>query len=94
MLKPGGSLFLTVPGITHIDQDEWRENWLWAFTDKSMKKIMAETFPDADVEIKTYGNVYIATAFIYGLGLPEIRQDFLDIHDPCYQVIIAIRATK
>lgn len=94
MLKKGGSIFLTVPGITHIDQDEWRETWLWAFTDKSMKKIMSEIFPGADVEIKTYGNVYIATAFIYGMGLPEIRRDFLDVHDPCYQVIIAIRATK
>jgi glycosyltransferase involved in cell wall biosynthesis/SAM-dependent methyltransferase len=94
MLKPGGNLFVTVPGITHIDQDEWRENWLWAFTDKSMIRIMEETFPGASIDLKTYGNVYIATAFIYGLGLPEIKHEFLDVHDPCYQVIIAIRATK
>jgi glycosyltransferase involved in cell wall biosynthesis len=94
ILKPGGSLLLTVPGITHIDKDEWKEFWLWAFTDKSMQKIFSETFPAAQTEIRTYGNVYVASAFLYGLGLPEIRKDFLDVHDPSYQVIISVKATK
>jgi ubiquinone/menaquinone biosynthesis C-methylase UbiE len=94
MLKPGGTLLLTVPGITHIDKDEWKEYWLWAFTNKSMEKIFQETFPKANVDIQTYGNVYVASAFLYGLGLPEVRKDFLDKHDPSYQVIISVKATK
>jgi hypothetical protein len=94
VLKPGGNLFLTVPGISHIDHGEWRDYWLWAFTDKSMKKIMEETFPSAKVSIETFGNVYVASAFLYGMGLPEIKKKFLDHNDPSYQVIIAISATK
>jgi glycosyltransferase involved in cell wall biosynthesis len=94
MLKPGGVLLLTVPGITHIDKNEWKDTWLWAFTDNSMKRIMTETFPGSKVEITTYGNVYTAAAFLYGAGLPEVRRDFLDRHDPSYQVIISVKATK
>lgn len=94
ILKPGGTLLATVPGITNVDPDEWKEFWLWAFTDTAMRKVFAETFPGANIEIKTYGNVYIATAFLYGLGLPEINKDLLEKHDPSYQVIISIKATK
>lgn len=94
ILKKGGTLLITVPGISHIDKGEWRDFWLWAFTDKSMQKLLAEHFNENDIHIQTYGNVYIATAFLYGMGLPEVRPDFLDIHDPSYQVIIAVRATK
>lgn len=94
VLKPGGVLLLTVPGISHIDSGEWKEYWLWAFTDKSMKRIMAETFPSATVEIETFGNVYVASSFLYGMGLPEMNKKYLDQHDPSYQVIITVKATK
>jgi glycosyltransferase involved in cell wall biosynthesis/SAM-dependent methyltransferase len=94
ILKPGGTLLLTVPGITHIDHDEWKDYWLWAFTTTSMKKVFEETFPGAQVEVKNYGNVYVATSFLYGMGLPEVKKEFLDFNDPCYQVIISVKATK
>jgi glycosyltransferase involved in cell wall biosynthesis len=94
ILKPGGCLLLTVPGISHIDHGEWRDYWLWSFTDKSMRKIMSEVFNPESVEIKTYGNVYVAAAFLYGMGLPEFKKQFLDHHDSAYQVIISVRAIK
>jgi glycosyltransferase involved in cell wall biosynthesis len=94
VLKPGGTLLLTVPGISHIDHGEWRDYWLWAFTDKSMKRLVAETFPGADNEIKTYGNVFVAAAFLYGMGLPEFPKKYLWHHDPSYQVIISVKVTK
>jgi glycosyltransferase involved in cell wall biosynthesis len=94
ILKPGGSLLLTVPGISHIDQGEWKEYWLWAFTDKSMRRLMNEFFESDAVEIKAYGNVFVATAFLYGIGLPEFKKKYLDYHDPSYQVIISVKAVK
>ncbi len=94
ILKPGGTLLLTVPGISQIDNDEWKDYWLWAFTSASISRVLKETFPDADIEVKSYGNVYIATAFLYGMGLPEVRKDYLGRHDPNYQVIISAKATK
>jgi glycosyltransferase involved in cell wall biosynthesis len=94
ILKPGGSLLLTVPGITHIDSGEWREHWLWAFTDKAMQKIFSEVFPTGKADIKTYGNVYIATTFLYGMSLQEVNKELLNEHDPSYQVIISVKITK
>jgi len=93
VLKPGGVLLMTVPGITHIDQDEWKNNWLWAFTSSSIRRMLEEVFPSAAV-INTHGNVFIASAFLYGMGINEVKKEQLDYHDPHYQVIITALATK
>ena len=94
ILKPGGCLLLTVPGISHIDKGEWRDYWLWSFTDASIRRLMTETFNGSAVDVKTYGNVYVAAAFLYGMGLSEFRKDFLSYHDNSYQVIISAAAVK
>jgi hypothetical protein len=83
-----------VPGISHIDKGAWRDYWLWSFTDTSIRKLMAECFHDARVDVRTYGNVYVAAAFLYGMGLPEFRKEFLFHHDNSYQVIISAAAVK
>jgi glycosyltransferase involved in cell wall biosynthesis len=93
VLKPNGVLLMTVPGITHIDQGEWKNNWLWAFTGASVKRMLGEVFP-APAEIDTFGNVFIASAFLYGLGVNEVKKKQLDYNDPHYQVIITAKATK
>lgn len=94
ILKPGGTLLLTVPGITPIDQGEWNSIWYWSFTDKSMKKLMEELFPNCSFEVKTFGNVLAASSFLYGMGRTEIPQEKLDYSDPHYQVIICVKAQK
>lgn len=94
ILKPGGCLLLTVPGISHIDKGEWRDYWLWSFTDTSMRRLMTETFNGSAIDIKTYGNVYVAAAFLYGMGITEFRKDLLVHHDNSYQVIISAAAVK
>lgn len=94
ILKPGGTLLLTVPGITPIDRDEWKDIWYWSFTDKSLKKMMPEAFPGGYIEVNSFGNVFVATAFLYGMGLPEVEKTKLDFNDPQFQVIITVTATK
>ena len=87
-------MLLTVPGITTIDQDEWNSTWYWAFTDKVLKLLMAETFPGGTAEVQSFGNVFVATAFLYGMGLPEVPKEKLDYRDPYFQVIITVKAVK
>lgn len=94
ILKPGGSLLLTSPGITPIDHGEWSETWYWSFTDKALKKLTREAFPEGQVAVHSFGNVYVATAFLYGMGLPEVSQEKLTHNDPHFQVIITVKATK
>ena len=84
---------MTVPGITHIDQGEWKNNWLWAFTGASIRRMLAEVFHQP-AEVKTYGNVLIASAFLYGMGVNELKKEQLDHNDPHYQVIITSKSIK
>ena len=94
ILKQGGTLILTVPGITQIDQGEWHENWLWSFTGTVIKRMLEETFYKNNITVNTHGNVLAATAFLFGMGAPELKQTQLDYHDLHYQVIITAIAIK
>jgi SAM-dependent methyltransferase len=94
ILKPGGILLATIPGISQIDHHEWGNSWYWAFTSLSAERLFAEVFPPANLSIETRGNVLAATAFLHGIALEELRVEELDHHDPDYQVIIAVRAAK
>ena len=44
--------------------------------------------------MRTYGNVYAASTFLYGLGQPEVRRELLEPTDDRYQVIIGAVARK
>lgn len=94
ILRPGGVLLLTSPGITPIDHGEWKKTWYWAFTDKALIRLASDAFPAGNVEVETFGNVYIAAAFLYGMGITEVSQEKLDHRDPHFQVIITVKAVK
>jgi glycosyltransferase involved in cell wall biosynthesis/SAM-dependent methyltransferase len=94
ILKPGGALLITVPGISPLDAGEWRTTWYWSFTDNALRRLLAETFPAAPLEFQSYGNVFIASAFLYGMGVSEVSPSQLDNYDPQYQVINAAKAVK
>jgi SAM-dependent methyltransferase len=97
MLRPGGSLLATVPGITQSVRGEMLggagDDW-WRFTARSARRAFAEVFPQEGLAIHTYGNVLAATALLHGLVQGELTRDELEYHDPDYEVIIGIKATK
>lgn len=95
ILKPGGVLLATLPGISQIsryDMDRWGE--YWRFTMLSAHKLFEQVFAADRVTIQTYGNVLTANAFLQGLSVEELRPRELDYQDPDYQVIITVRAVK
>jgi glycosyltransferase involved in cell wall biosynthesis len=94
ILKPGGVLLATLPGITQIIQDSGRRDWCWNFTEVLSQRLFTEIFPPANVRIDVVGNVLAATAFLYGLAAEELEQSELDFRDPDYQLLIAIKAVK
>jgi len=95
VLKPGGVLLLTVPGITPISRFDY-ERWgqYWCFTDQSIKRLFETIVPPGNITVKTYGNVKIAAAFLYGLALHEVKPKDLDYHDHDYQVVITAVVKK
>lgn len=94
ILKPGGILLATFPGISPKSNDEWADYWCWAFTAASARRMFAETFPQADVEIETHGSVLSSIAFLQGLSAHELRPEELEYHDPRYELLITVKAKK
>ncbi len=95
ILKPGGALLATFPGISQIsryDMDRWGD--YWRFTTLSARRLFEEVFPAANVTVTAYGNVLTAVAFLHGLASQELRQEELDYCDPDYEVSITVRAVK
>lgn len=95
ILKPGGIILATVPGITPIirdDSDKWGQ--YWSFTQMSVKRLFGDVFTPENIQVRAYGNVLSATGFLYGLATQELRRAELDDRDPDYEVIIGVRAIK
>lgn len=97
ILKPGGVLLATTPGIAQIcpqpmiggaGRDYWR------FTNLSAEAAFARVFDNSNVQVETYGNVLTAVALLHGLVTEELTPEELDHRDPAYQVTVAIRARK
>jgi SAM-dependent methyltransferase len=95
ILKPGGVVLATVPGISPIsryDMDRW--GYYWSFTTASAERLFAAAFSAQNVMVQAHGNVLASAAFLYGLASQELRREELDHHDPDYQLLIAVRAEK
>lgn len=94
ILKPGGVVLATFPGISQICADQWAEYWYWSLTSLSARRLFGEFFPAVNIEIETFGNVLAATAFLQGIVVEELRAKELDYHDRQYEVLITVRAVK
>ena len=95
ILKPGGTLLLSVPGtISQIEQGVWRSVWYWGFTRLSLERLFASVFPRTLLEIFQYGNVLASIAFLEGLVAEEFTPAELMYHDELYPLLLGLRATK
>jgi SAM-dependent methyltransferase len=95
ILKPGGVLLATLPGISQIargDMEQWGE--YWRFTTMSAERLFAEVFPPEEIKVAGYGNVLAAVAFLHGLAAEELEPEELDYNDSNYEVSITVRAVK
>lgn len=61
---------------------------------RSARQLFEEVFPASGVAVEVYGNVRVATAFLYRLSADEMSQNELDYRNPDYQVLITVRAVK
>ena len=97
ILKPGGVLLATFPGISRIARSfPYLERWedYWRFTSQASRRLFAESFPEEKVSVAAFGNVLAAAAFLHGLAFEELQPSELDFRDPDYEVLIAVRAVK
>lgn len=95
ILKPGGVLLLTAPGIQKISRGDMEIGGeYWRFTSLSIRRLFEEVFPAESMEVKASGNVLAATAFLFGLAVEDIRRKDLEYDDPDFEVSVSLRAVK
>ena len=94
ILRPGGTLLLTAPGITSSGDPAWRETWYWSFTTLAVERLLKGEFSPERVEVRGHGNVLTSAAFLYGLATEELTRRELDVDDPDYATVVTARADK
>jgi SAM-dependent methyltransferase len=92
ILKPGGIVLVTVPGITPYHPE--LQPWNWALTTASAERLFQERFPPEGISVEVHGNIFAAVAFLHGIASEELRRSELDYNDPSYPITIAVRAVK
>lgn len=95
ILKPGGIVLCSVPALSPIcryDMDRWGD--YWRFTSAAVHKLFAHCFLPEKINIDSYGNVLIATAFLHGLAAEDLTEEELNAKDRDYEALITVRAVK
>lgn len=95
VLRPGGVALVTVAGITQScrpDRDQWGD--YWRFTSLSARRLFEEVFPAREIKVEAYGNFLASVAFLAGMSARELSSAELDLRDPEYEMLIAIRAVR
>ena len=94
-LTPGGKLLVSASGISQIsrfDYDRWGE--YWRFTELSLEKISLQCSLCSKVQVKSYGNVASAKAFLDGVPLELMNKEVLDFNDNEYQLSVCAVLTR
>jgi hypothetical protein len=95
LLKKGGTLLITVNGISQIsryDMNRWGH--YWNFTNISLKHLLEEQVSKKNIRIETYGNVKVACSMLYGLSQEDLNQSDFYYNDEDYQLVITALVKK
>lgn len=95
MVKPGGSVLVTVAGISQISRYE-ADNWgdFYSFHEDAVRRIFGEIFGAENIQVECFGNVKTAISLLYGLCCEDLTEEDFTYQDMDYQVIIGIVAHK
>lgn len=95
ILAPGGTVLVTVPGISPIFRgDTGAVTDQWRFTSDSIRRLFARAFEPGEITVIAYGNVLAATAFLYGLCTADLDVTELDVRDPDVEMVLGVVARK
>jgi len=95
VLKPGGSLLVTVPTLGKLDgHEDHVAGHYWRFTPDSARYLFQKRFAPDKVEVQGWGNVLVATSMLQGLAVEEFPRAKLQRYDPLFTCGVTVSATK
>jgi len=95
ILRPGGVVLATVPGITQTVPDD-KERWgqYWSFTDQSLGRLFGDVFGPDRVTIESHGNVKTTIALLHGLAKEDLNARDFALDDPHYPLTLTVKAVR
>jgi glycosyltransferase involved in cell wall biosynthesis len=94
ILAPGGTLLVTVPGISQTTDERLRHSWYWLFTVASVTRLAIDVFPERGVDVTPRGNVLTAVSFLHGLAQQDLRPEEFAHDDRDFPLVITLCARK
>lgn len=94
ILRPGGTLLATFPGISPISNDRWAAMWYWSLTPLAAVRLFSQAFGVDNVDVSSCGNVLTSVAFLEGMAAHELRRRELDARDPQFPMLVTVRAFR
>lgn len=96
ILRPGGTVLVTVPALARLDQPDDAGGWgeYWRFTSMSARRLFGDVFGAANVSVSGHGNLATAGALLAGLAAEDLTADELHSRDPLFECLITLRAEK
>ncbi len=94
ILKPGGTLLVTVPTISRIDVAAGVKGDFWRLTSASAQYLFGKHFSKEKLVIEEWGNVVSGMGFWVGLAREELSPEELSAKDENFPCVITIRATR
>jgi glycosyltransferase involved in cell wall biosynthesis len=94
ILRPGGTLLATFPGISPISSDRWSKTWFWSLTPLAAARLFGDVFGAENVEVSAHGNVLTTVAFLEGIAERELRAAELEFDDPQFPMLVTVRAYR
>lgn len=93
VLRPGGVVLATVPAASRVSRGRVDREF-WRLTAASVRRLFADEFGAARVDVVTYGNSLTVAASIAGLAFEELPRGSFDADDEHFPLIVAVRAVK
>jgi SAM-dependent methyltransferase len=94
ILRPGGVVLATFPGISQLSGDEWSRTWSWAFDSRLVRRLFAPRFGEQNVTVAAHGNSLAAAAFLQGIATAELAPAQLDADEAGCELLVAVRAVR
>lgn len=94
ILKPGGTILVTLPSLSRIDPISGQAGDYWRFTVASASYLFNKDFKPEQTEVKSWGNVRSGLYFYAGLAQEDSLVKTLEKNDPDFPLIITVKATK
>lgn len=94
LLRPGGTLLVTVPCVSRVVPRYGQETDYWRFTPASCRRLFGDVFGASNVTVEPLGNVGAGVAFLRGAAVEEVPRAVLERNDENFPVVIAVRAVR